>query len=267
MPRYLHNCDEAKGPWTVRKRCSICIPARKETGKKPGKSAAVKHWVCRATNKIKRTKPPPPPLPSVCSDCGVEGRVMVVLAEPDWNPEPKPEPKSESKSGSQLESSGVTDSQRIGDDVGPTNETAADFVFGPTARALKWASATAPGVPVHIMRPDEWCWSSSSSGESYDTRFRPPPLAKRILKATMNRALPCVARLTAPKPLTESERRKRSSERWNRIMRAKRRSRPWVRFQALAPGGLETIVEEQKTGRNAGIAQTEFTGSKNPAAQ
>ncbi|KXH30811.1 hypothetical protein CSIM01_01405 [Colletotrichum simmondsii] len=248
-PPYIHNCNDSKGPWTVSKRCSLCIPARHGAGKKLGKSAAITHRLRRATNKLKRRTPPPSH--SVCSECGDEGRTIVTLAEPDWNPAPE--------SSSSSSDSAATTRQRPTDNIGPMNETPADFVY----RQL---------IPedhgYHREKPagvDEWFWSSGS-GESYNTRFPPPSLAKRLIYSF---CCFCVVSMVAPKPpkLTESERRKKEEEGWNRLQRGKRRSRPWIRmsdWKAIKAAeeeerqrakdevgvatGLETIVEGTATG-------------------
>ncbi|KAL2879699.1 hypothetical protein SGCOL_005029 [Colletotrichum sp. CLE4] len=242
MPPYIHNCDEAQGPWTVSKRCSLCVPARKDAGKKPGKSAAFTHRLRRATNKLKCLKPSPSH--AVCSECGNEGRATVMLTEPDWSPEP--EAKSEL-------SSAATNHQRAGDAIGPMNETSADFVFKPRF------SEYDPCWEEEPTGVDDWLWASGP-GESYNTRFPPPSLAKILF--TMF-CCPCVVRMVAPKPMTESERLKRDEETWDRIQRARRRSRPWIRrrdwnvLQAIeeqqqraedevgVASGLDTIVEEK----------------------
>ncbi|KXH67397.1 hypothetical protein CSAL01_02579 [Colletotrichum salicis] len=205
MPPYIHNCDEAQGPWTVSKRCSLCVPARKDAGKKPGKSAAITHRLRRVTNKLKRLKPSPSH--SVCSECGDQGRATVTLAEPDWNPEPEQGPDA------------ATNRQRPGDAIGPMNETPADFVFKPRF------SEYDPCWEEEPTGVDDWLWASGS-GESYNTRFPPPSLGKILFTRF---CCPCVVRLAAPKPMTESERLKRDEETWDRIQRARRRSRPWIR--------------------------------------
>lgn len=244
---YIHNCDDSKGPWTVSKRCSLCNPARKDAGKKPGKSAAFTHHLRRATNKLKRRIPRPSH--SICSECGDEGRAIVTLAEPDWNPAPEAESESSSSGFA-----ATTTRQRPVDNIGPMNETPDDFVY---------KSLIPEDHEYHDAKPagvDEWFWSSGS-GESYDTRFPPPSLAKRLIYRF---CCFCVVSMVAPKllKLAESERRKRE-EGWDRLQRAKRRSRPWIRMsdwkairaaeeeqrqrakdEVDVASGLDTIVEE-----------------------
>ncbi|KAK1501306.1 hypothetical protein CTAM01_06031 [Colletotrichum tamarilloi] len=238
-PPYIHNCDDSKGPWTVSKRCSLCIPARHDAGKKPGKSAAINHRLRRATNKLKRRTPPPSH--SVCSECGDEGRTTVILTEPDWSPEPEPESES-SLSGS----AATTTSQRPTDSIGPMNETPADFVYRPLIPGdHKYRHEKPAGV-------DEWFWSSGS-GESYNTRFPPPSLAKRLIYSF---CCFCVVSMVAPKPpkLTESERRKKEEEGWNRLQRGKRRSRPWIRMSDWKAIKAAELEERQRANDEAGEA-------------